>query len=214
MGQSSENVLNNEINTTDPYLYIKEIETYNHPTLSTIVPVPSQILRGKLKTTFKLTRSDEIFITLDSGATVSYIRLSKVLELGIPIGENGQLAVLADQKTRMASLGEIDIEVVVDNVIIRLRALVMKELQAEVYGGTTLHTDNNMTAYINVGEVLIHGKFRVKQFNPLRQIQRFTPSSQRLESQPLLRNISSSTKNPTLNIAASQVALPNDTVHL
>ena len=208
MDQSSDNVLINEINITDPYLNVNEDESDKNPTLSTIIPVASQILFCKLIRTYKYTRARVVLITLDSGATVSYIRLSTVTDLGIPIGENGQLAILADQKTRMASLGEIDTELMVDNVIVRLRALVMKELQAEVYRGTTFHTDNSITADINAGEVIIHGKYTVKQFNPMRPVKRFLPSSLSLEDKP--GDVRS--RNPTLNIAASQGALPSESV--
>ena len=47
-------------------------------------------------------------ITLDTGATVSYIRQSKVKELGVTVFPNNQLALLADQQTRMSSRGEVD----------------------------------------------------------------------------------------------------------
>ena len=107
----------------------------------------------------------------------------------------------------MASLGEIDTELMVDNVIVRL---VMKELQAEVYGGTTFHTDNSITADINAGEVIIHGKYTVKQFNPMRPVKRFLPSSLSLEDTP--SNVRS--RNPTIKIGASQVALPSESVQL
>ena len=97
MDQSSDNVLTNEINITDPYLNVDEDESDTNPTLSTIIPVASQILFCKLIRSYKYTRARVVLITLDSGATVSYIRLSTVTDLGIPIGENGQLAILADQ---------------------------------------------------------------------------------------------------------------------
>ena len=47
-------------------------------------------------------------ITLDSGATVSYLRLSKANDINLEILPSNQLALLADQKTRMAFLGEVD----------------------------------------------------------------------------------------------------------
>jgi len=71
------------------------------PCLNRITPVPSQILQ--------VTYRDKLLnITLDSGATVSYIKFDKAVELGIDIFPNSQLALLADKKTRMASIGEVD----------------------------------------------------------------------------------------------------------
>ena len=52
-------------------------------------------------------------ITLDSGATVSYLRHDMALNLGVQIFPNNQLALLADQRTRMASLGEVDFIVLI-----------------------------------------------------------------------------------------------------
>jgi len=87
--------------------------------------------------------NDENFnITLDSGATVSYLRKDKALKLKLSIFPNSQLALLADMKTRMKSLGEVDFLVSVNNIQLRLRALVMENLQAECFGGTTFHADN------------------------------------------------------------------------
>ena len=70
--------------------------------MNRITPVPSQILTAHYN-------NHPINITLDSGATVSFIQLSVANSLQIPILPNGQLALLADKKTRLAALGEIDI---------------------------------------------------------------------------------------------------------
>ena len=80
---------------------------------------------------------------------------------------NNQLALLADKKTRMASLGEIDCLVSLNNIQLRLRALVMENLQADCFGGTTFHADNGIEAKIKEGSVIIHGKFAVNQYNSL-----------------------------------------------
>ena len=106
------------------------------------------------------------YITLDSGATVSYVKLEVANRLNLDIHPNNQLALLADQKTRMASLGEIDITVNVQNIQMRLRALVMRDLQAECFGGTTFHVDNNVKADIKEGVMSVHGKFIINQSNP------------------------------------------------
>ena len=89
-------------------------------------------------------------ITLDSGATVSYIKLSKAVSLGLTILPNHQLALLADEKTRMASIGEVDFQVFLNSICMRVRALVMKNLQVECFGGTTFHVDNDIQARIKM----------------------------------------------------------------
>ena len=66
------------------------------------MPVPSQALSVQYNhITFT--------IDLDSGATVGFIRQDIALYLDLNIKENGQFARLADKKTQMKSLGEIDI---------------------------------------------------------------------------------------------------------
>ena len=150
------------------------------PTLNRMVAIPSQVLLVTYN-------SSNLQITLDTGATVSYIRLREATRLRLIIMPNDQLALLADEKTRMASLGEVDFIVYVEKTIVmRVRALVMKNLQAACFGGTTLHADNDITARIKTGEVLIHNKFLVKQSNPLSQFPLFPPpilqSSEDLQS--------------------------------
>ena len=68
--------------------------------------------------------------------------------------------------TRMASLGEVDVVVMLGHVQMRLRALVMKHLQADCFGGTTFHADNGIVTNIREGTVLIHGRYQVSQANP------------------------------------------------
>ena len=94
---------------------------------------------------------------------------------------NNQLALLADKKTRMASLGEIDCLVSLNNIQLRLRALVMENLQADCFGGTTFHADNGIEAKIKDGSVIIHGKFAVKQYNSLLELPTHPPPSERID---------------------------------
>ena len=132
-----------------------------YPVLSAISPVPGQ----SLKISFK---GISFLIQLDSGATVSFIRWATAKKLGCNIGPNGQLALLADQKTRMQSLGEINILVTTENFVLRLRALVVNDLQVEAYAGTTFHVDNGVKADISSGLISLHrGLATVKQYNPM-----------------------------------------------
>ena len=137
-------------------------------------PIPSQIILVSCN-------NHSLQITLDSGATVSYIQLQRALSLDLVIKPNNQLALLADQQTRMASLGEVDFIVTLDNIQMRVRALVMKKLQAECFGGTTFYADNGIEANIKSGTICIHGKYVVKQSNPLIEVQLHPPDQPVLE---------------------------------
>ena len=127
--------------------------------LNRLTPIPSQMFLVHFN-------QHPLRITLDSGATVSYIRMSEVSRLGINVMPNNQLALLADRQTRMASIGEIDVTVQVENINLRLRALVMQNLQADCFGGTTFHVDNEIETKITEGSIRIHNKYVVKQCNP------------------------------------------------
>ena len=119
-------------------------------------------------------------ITLDSGATTSYIKHDVALSLSLNIAPNNQLALLADHKTRIASLGEVDFNVTLGTVVMRVRALVMKNLQAQCFGGTTFHVDNDIHTKIKSGTVTIHGRFIVDQSNPYPVTHVFPPPVQQV----------------------------------
>ena len=110
-------------------------------------------------------------ITLDSGATVSYLRLDKAQKLNLTIYPNNQLSLLADMKTRMSSIGKVDFVVTIEKVQLRLRALVMENLQAECFGGTTFHVDNDVSTRLKERMITLYGRFQVKQSNPSLSIQ-------------------------------------------
>ena len=68
-------------------------------------------------------------LTLDSGATVSYIRLSVCQKMGLNIRPIGQLAVLAEGETKLPALGEVNFVVNHNSVPLRMRALVLEVWQ-------------------------------------------------------------------------------------
>ena len=140
---------------------IKNPEFYPS-TLNSITPVPSQ----SINVTYN---ACSFLIYLDSGATVSFITLKTAQKLKLKITPNGQLALLADEKTRMHSLGEVDVLVYLHGqILLRLRALVVKHLQVECYGGTTFHNDNGIVPDISTGMISFHGgQFEFKQHNPI-----------------------------------------------
>ena len=137
--------------------------------LSSITPVPLQCLL----TTFH----DMILkIWLDSGATVSYIRCEAVMRLGIPIKPNNQIALLADEQTRLKSMGEVDVILTAGTICLRLRALVLAHLSVECYAGNTFHVDNGVVGNLSTGSISIHGgRFQVQQSNRSGQPVAFPP---------------------------------------
>ena len=71
--------------------------------LGFISPEPTQILtvfQDKVQT---LT----IHLNLDSGANVSYMRLSEAKKRGFKVRPNGQLSILGDGLAKLASVGEV-----------------------------------------------------------------------------------------------------------
>ena len=160
----------------------------------------------------------QLDITLDSGATVSYIKLKKASKLNLQISPNDQLALLADQKTRMASLGEVDFIVTLNDIQMRLRALVMKNLQADCFGGTTFHADNGLEARIKDGTITIHGKYTVFQSNPYVNMPLFPPPTETTISSQVIdmceSNSSRQKKYNAISLNSSSVVLPSDYLHI
>ena len=211
-----------EINLPGSYLNVlceqAASSQYGNPVvISTITPIPSQTLDTYLG-------QDRLTITLDSGATLTFIKLSVAKRLGLKISPNGQLALLADEETRMASLGEIDTEVVHENIILRLRGLVMNKLQADCFGGTNFHKDNQIQTDIAEGTITLHGCHKTKQSNPLRMIQSYPPS--RLTMSGPDSGLGRTTvgwpgrtpdwqegkRSPTISVPYQQSALPDETI--
>ena len=96
---------------------------------------------------------------------VSCIQLQKAIDIGLNIQLIIQLAFPAIKRTRRASLGEVSFVATLNSSIqLRIRALVIKHLQGECFGGTNFHMDNNLEANIKSGKILIHGKYSVNQF--------------------------------------------------
>ena len=178
--------------------------------LNRLVSIPSQVLLVHFN-------GSSVQITLDSGATVSYIKSSVVSDLKLNMSPNNQLALLADKKTRMASLGEIDCLVTLGDIQLRLRALVMQNLQADCFGGTTFHADNGIEAKIKEGIIKIHGKYIVKQFNPIYSMPVHPPPAEKLplpkipSVSPLeAENLCSNVKLNAISLPVSKVVYPSD----
>ena len=130
-----------------------EVDHYPQFHLRTLTAVPSITLSVKAFGVL-------FTITLDSGATVSFVsrRLCKLL--GVQIRPNGQLATLADPRYQVRSAGEVDFivtETTTGKALLRVRALVMEKLAVDCYGGTTFHLDNHLVPDITASMVSAHG---------------------------------------------------------
>jgi len=105
-------------------------------------------------------------ITIDGGATVSFISTTLAELLKLSIMPNGELARLADKRYRIQSKGEVDfcITEVSTGVSLRMRALVMDNLAVDCYGGTTFQFDNYIVPNIVTSTIHMHGfKYAVCQ---------------------------------------------------
>ena len=128
--------------------------------LSRIAPIDSQVLTVYYGN-FPLN------ITLDSGATVSFVLKSTCDKLKIKTLPNGQLARLGDGCTLLASQGEIDVNLTRNKWSVRLRAIVVDKLNSECYGGMTFLHDNDIQTRPLTGEITVHGKYTLFQTNTI-----------------------------------------------
>ena len=106
-------------------------------------------------------------VTFDNGATVSFIREDLAIALGLKFQPNAQLASLADSRYRIKSLGEVNFivtEKTTGKALLRIRALIMKNLAVPCYGGQTFQLDNSAYADISTVTISLHsGRFLINQ---------------------------------------------------
>ena len=86
-----------------------------------------------------------VHVTLDSGATVSFILLSEAIRLGMKIEKASQLANQADGETKMYVLGEVHDTLIRGNIKFIFNALVVKKLNnATILAGMNFLLENNV----------------------------------------------------------------------
>ena len=159
-----------------------------HPRLGSIKPIPSLFLR----VSFGPQRFD---VTLDGGATVSFITLTLALSLKLRILPNGELARLADKRITIQSKGEVDFCVVEisTGAALRVRALVMENLAVDCYGGTTFQLDNDVVPHIKTSTVYMHD-FKYSVCLPPREPYRAYPPPSMQSSTPSVQTAPSAPK--------------------
>ena len=128
----------------------KNLSRINLAKLCYIKPEPSQIL-----TVFREESNTlPVHIDLDSGATLNYIRQKEAFMFAFKILPNGQLSTLGDGVTKIGSIGEIDVCFFRNNMKLRFRAVVCKDLQSAFIGGTVFMKDNRIEQNLSKG--IIH----------------------------------------------------------
>ena len=127
--------------------------------MKTLDPKPSQILTVFTKT------AKPVHITLDGGATGSFITQQCAEVNGFKIWPNNQTAGLADNQTSVQSLGYIEETLFRDKWSVILKALVVKNLKANVYGGQPFMIDNDIIQRPAKGQITVHGKYTIMQTN-------------------------------------------------
>ena len=106
-------------------------------------------------------------ITIDSGATTSFITREKCLQLELVIKPNGKLIKLGDGCTTLAAIGEVNAVFSRDKWTVKFRAIVVESLSSDLYGGMTFLIDNDISLRPKVGEIKILNKFLIYQTNTL-----------------------------------------------
>ena len=127
--------------------------------MKTLDPKPSQILTVFTKS------GNSVHITLDGGATGSFITKQCAEKNGFKIWPNNQTAGLADNQTSVQSLGYIEETFFRDKWSVIFKALVVKSLKANAYGGQPFMIDNDVIQRPAKGQITVHGKFTVMQTN-------------------------------------------------
>jgi hypothetical protein len=128
-------------------------------TMRTLDPKPSQVLTVFTKS------GSPIYITLDGGATGSFISKNCAEKNQFKIWPNNQTAGLADNQTCVQSLGYIEETFFRDKWSVIFKALVVKNLKADIYGGQPFMIENDIIQRPAKNQITIHGKYTILQTN-------------------------------------------------
>ena len=128
-------------------------------TIKVLDPKPSQILTVFSKA------GKPIYITLDGGATGSFITRKCAEENNFKIWKNNQSAGLADNLTSVKSVGYIEETLYRDKWSVIFKALVVENLKAQAYGGQPFLISNDIIQRPAKNLITIHGQYTVLQTN-------------------------------------------------
>ena len=127
--------------------------------LNFIQPVPSQML------SMKDANDMDVHLELDSGANVSFCKLSAVKAYGFKINPNGQLSNLADGKTKLPAIGEVDQIFYRNNFTVRFHAIVTKDLHCDFIAGNNFIKGNKVIQDFDAHTITVHKKYCVPETN-------------------------------------------------
>ena len=155
-----------------------------------IQPVPSQVL-----TVFQDKQNQLPFhIDLDSGATCNFIRESEAKKFKFKILPNGQVSKLGDGVTKIRGIGEINQLFFRNNIPIKFKAIVCRNLTSPVIGGTPFLKENGVeqdlvrnVIYLNNRQVCIQATDPVSLL-PTDSI--FSDASSKVTNKNSARNLS------------------------
>ena len=138
-----------------------------------------------------------VHVTLDSGATVSFILLSEAIRLGMKIEKASQLANQADGETKMYVIGEVHDTLIRGNVKFLFNALVVKKLNnATILGGMNFLLENSICQEPHKHRITVQEKYSIEETPPQLIYPFTTPTSK------------------TVNIKKIRTLLPNDHVEI
>ena len=124
-----------------------------------LTPKPSQILTVFTKD------GNPIDITLDGGATGSFIKHSCAVQNKFKIWPNNQSAGLADSKTSVKSIGYIEETFFRDSWAVKFKGLVVEHLKADIYGGQPFMIENDIIQRPARNIITVLGKHTIMQTN-------------------------------------------------
>ena len=112
----------------------------------------------------------------------------------------------------MTSLGEIDITLTRGPISVRLKALVMDKLQADCFGGTTFHFENDVQPKIKTRTIKLHNKYTLPQTNE--QLPLVQPSASAIQSQATATTKVKPPSHTFLNLNRSVTVLPDGNISI
>ena len=105
-----------------------------------------------------------VHITVDSGAEISMIRASIADHIGVKVTETKQHALQADGSTPLETICETHFDVVRDNLILHIEALVVKDLDVDILAGIAFMSANDISIRPAKHLIMVGDKHAI-QFN-------------------------------------------------
>ena len=102
-------------------------------------------------------RHQNVRLTLDTGATSSYIRSSLAHELGLPVKPASQMARQADGTSRLEVVGEVHCPLSRGPYIFQLDALVVRQLEDDILAGIPFLAVNDIAVRPAKRQIVVHG---------------------------------------------------------